>query len=270
MKDLQKKFGSWAIITGASSGIGKEFATQLAANGINVILLARREQLLKELSDTLHSRYKVDVKYASINLSDTNFLKEVETLTKGLDIGLVISNAGGARMGAFHKIPITDFESMIHLNVMAQMRLSHWFTSKLSNENKRGGLLLVSSTTAYQGVPYAANYAAAKAYILNLGEALNFEYKKRGIHVSVLVPGPTDTPGLTENEDADMVKHLPMKPQKPADLVSEGLKALLKNKSSHIGGRMNRIMGFMMKLLMSRKGASKFWGKMMFKMIKIK
>ncbi|PCJ63614.1 MAG: short-chain dehydrogenase [Bacteroidetes bacterium] len=265
-----KKFGSWAVVTGASSGIGKEFAIQLAGKGINLILIARREPLLNELSKKLKNRYNVEVRFASVDLSKPNFLIEIENITKGLDIGLVVSNAGGARMGAFSKIPMMDFEAMIHLNVMAQMKISHWFSTRRIKERKKGGLLLVSSTTAFQGVPYAADYAAAKAYILNLGEALNFELKKEEINVTVLVPGPTDTPGLTENQDADMASHLPMKPQTVDELVTEGLKALLKNKPSHIGGSMNRIMAKVMKILMSRKAASAFWGKMMYKMVTIK
>ena len=267
---LKEKFGPWALITGASSGIGKEFARQIAASGINVILLARRENLLHELAVSLKTEYNIDAKYGRIDLTDEDFLEQIETLTKGLKIGLVISNAGGARMGAFNKIPMADFESMIRLNVTAQMKISHWFSSRLLKENGKGGLLLVSSTTAYQGVPYGADYSAAKAYILNLGEALNFELKDKGINVSVLVPGPTDTPGLTENADADMVAHLPMKPQSVDQLVKEGLVALFKNKPTQIGGRMNRVMAAVMKTIMSRKGASAFWGKMMHKMVVLK
>ena len=268
--NFKEKFGPWAIVTGASSGIGKEFAQQIAASGINVILLARRESLLRELAESLKAKYKIEAKYGRIDLTEEDFLDQIETLTEGLQIGLVISNAGGARMGAFNKIPMSDFESMIRLNVTAQMKISHWFSSRLLKENRRGGLLLVSSTTAYQGVPYGADYSAAKAYILNLGEALNFELKDKGINVTVLVPGPTDTPGLTDNADADMVAHLPMKPQAVDKLVKEGLVALSKNKPTQIGGRPNRIMATLMKTMMSRNGASAFWGKMMHKMVVLK
>jgi short-subunit dehydrogenase len=264
------KFGDWAIVTGASSGIGKEFANQLAEKGINLFLLARREELLKELSVSLESKHPIKVKYARIDLTDNNFLEQIIEKTKGLKIGLVISNAGGARMGAFNKIPMSDFENMTKLNVQVHMKISHWFTSHLLQENRQGGLLLVSSTTAFQGVPYAANYAAAKAYILNLGEALNFELKEKEIHVTVLVPGPTDTPGLTDNTDADMVAYLPAKPQSVDKLVKEGLSAILKNKPIQIGSRMNRIMASVMKTFITRKGASTFWGKMMYKMVKLK
>lgn len=270
MKTIKDDFGTWALVTGASSGIGKEFANQLAKQGINVILIARRENLLKELSTNLERNYKIQAKYLVLDLTNDDIIERIEDVSKGLDLGFVVSNAGAARMGAFYKIPMTEFEAMIKLNVTAQMKISHWFTSRRIKKNKKGGLLLVSSTTAFQGVPYGADYAAAKAYILNLGEALNFELKDEGINVTVLVPGPTDTPGLNEHEDADMAAHLPMKPQSPSQLVNEGLVAILKNKPSHIGGRMNRIMSSVMKVVISRKGASKFWGKMMHKMVVIK
>jgi len=127
------------------------------------------------------------------------------------------------------------------------------------NNGLKGGLILVSSTTAFQGVPYAADYSAAKAYILNLGEALNYEYKDKGINITVLVPDPTDTPGLNDSDDANMASNLPMKPQTVDSLVKEGLIALLKNKPIQIGSRMNRIMSSVMKTIMTRKGASAFW-----------
>ncbi len=270
MKTLKEKFGSWAIVTGASSGIGEEFSKQLAQNGFNLVLLARREELLRKLAQSLKDKYNVEIKYACVDLTSKNFLIQIEEMTKDIDVRFLISNAGALRMGAFHRIPMADFERTINLNVMAQMKISHWFTSYLVKGDKKGGLLLLSSTEAYQGIPYSADYAATKAYILNLGEALNFEFRDKGIHVCVLAPGPVDTPSLTENPDADVVKYLPMKPQAVDLVVKEGLLAILKNKPSHITGRMNRISTFIMKTFMSRKKATALWGKSMYKMVYLK
>ncbi|MEO1216801.1 MAG: SDR family NAD(P)-dependent oxidoreductase [Bacteroidota bacterium] len=267
MKDLKNKFGSWAIVTGASSGIGKEFARQLASNGINLILFARRENLLEELSNQLKNDYKIQVRYKKLDLTEQEFVSTIEDVLKDIDVRLLISNAGAAHMGAFSKIAIEDLQSMVSLNVTAQLKISHWFTSRLIQEKKQGGLLLVSSSIAYQGTPYAANYSAGKAYILNLGEALNFEMKEHNINVSVLVPGPTDAPGLTERTDSNMKDNLPMKPQAVDELVKEGLAALLKNKPYQLGGKMNRMMTGMMGLMMSRAKASVFWGKKMKEMV---
>ena len=270
MKNNIQQFGSWAVVTGASSGIGKEFAFQLASKGLNIVLVARRESLLEELSKEITEKFNVLTKYIPLDLTENDFIVGLEEFTQKLNVGIVISNAGGARMGAFVKIPVTDFQSMIQLNVTAQMKISHWFSTRRIRELKKGALLLVSSTTAFQGVPYGADYAAAKAYILNLGEALNYELKNDGINVTVLIPGPTDTPSLNDNDDANMAEHLPMKPQAVDKLVTEGLNALQKNKPTQIGGMMNRIMASVMKTIMSRNGAAAFWGKMMHKMVHIK
>lgn len=270
MKTLKEKFGSWAMVTGASSGIGEEFAKQLAQNGFNLIILARREQLLSELAESLRSQYHIEVRYLRIDLTGKDFLTQIENIIKDIELRLLISNAGTLRMGAFHKLPMTDFENTINLNVMAQMKISHWFISYLFKINKKGGLLLLSSTEAFQGIPYSADYAATKAYILNLGEALNFELRDKGIHITVLAPGPVDTPSLTENPDADVVTYLPIKPQAVDSVVKEGLLAVLKNKPCHITGRMNRISTSMMKTFMSRRKATLLWGKSMYKMVYLK
>lgn len=267
MSTLHNTFGTWALVTGASSGIGKEFAYQLAEKGFNLILLARREYILEEIAKDLETRFSIQVKFQSFDLSKEIDTQVLEDLTKGLKLGLLVSNAGDGRMGSFNKLPINSLEGMIQLNVTSHLQLSHWYTSKLLKENKTGGLILLSSTTAFQGTPYATNYSASKAYVLTFGEALHYELKSKGIHVSVLAPGPTDTPGLNDNKDADLVSHLPTKPQDVKDLVKEGLNAILKNKPLQIGGASNRVMFKMMKLLFSRKAASAFWGKMMYKMV---
>ncbi|MEO1098333.1 MAG: SDR family NAD(P)-dependent oxidoreductase [Bacteroidota bacterium] len=270
MKEVKKKFGSWAIITGASSGIGKEFAYQFAASKINLVLIARRENLLEKLGDELKSKYDIEVIKLKLDLTEPSFIEKIDNEIVNLDIRLLISNAGAAHMGKYSKIPLADLESMAQLNVMAQLKLSHWFSNRLIKSEVSGGMILVSSTIAYQGTPYAANYSAAKAYILNLGEALNFELKDQNIAVSVLVPGPTDAPGLTERTDANMLESLPMKPQPVDQLVKEGLRALLKNKPSHIGGNVNRMMTRIMSMMMSRTKLSAFWGKKMEGMVYLK
>ncbi len=262
MKNLKERFGSWGIVTGASSGIGKGFAEQLAKKGFNLILIARRENLLNELAKTLTKNHNIEVRCLVLDLSSNDFINILNENVNNLDVGLLISNAGAGLMGAFNTISSNELEKMIRLNVLAQMKLSHWFTSLLLKKNKKGGLLLTSSTSCYQGVPYFANYSASKAYVLNLGEALNYELKSKGIHVTALVPGPTDTSAID-----DMRDHMPMKPQPVNLLVEEGLKALLKNKPSYIGGSINRVMVTIMKTFASRKKATAFWGKMTAKMI---
>lgn len=268
MKFNKEQFGPWAIVTGASSGIGKQFAKQLAEQGLNVVLIARRENLLNQISTELQRTYNVKCRVVVCDLSDPNFIDVVQEKTNDLDVGLMISNAGTGQMGAFTQVDSELLKSELNVNVMAQMEMSHYFSNRLLSKKRPGGLVLLSSTTAFQGVPMAGNYSAAKAYILNLGESLNQELKHRGIHVSVLVPGPTDTPGLNDVRDGvDLAKVMPMKPMTVEACVREGLKALNKNKPSHVSGRMNRFQAFMSKRVMSRKVNSTMWGVLLKKAI---
>lgn len=265
MNTLVKKYGPWALITGASSGIGQGFAKRLAKDGFKLVLIARREYLLKKLAKQLQDEYQTETRVVVCDLSDDNFMKQLDQSLDSLDIRLLISNAGGGRMGAFSKVNSNELLRMNHLNMSSHMTLGHSIITNLLNCNKRGGILFISSTASLQGVPYGANYSAGKAYLLNLAESLNYELKNKGIDVTALLPGPTSTPGFHENEDLDFNK-MPMKPMQIDVVVNEGLNALLKNKPSHIAGRTNRIMGAMGKRFLSRNTNTTMWGNLMKKM----
>lgn len=134
-------------------------------------------------------------------------------------------------------------QQFLRLNVKAHLDLAHHFGHHLA-QRKRGGLLLLSSTAGLQGIPFSAEYAAAKAYVLTLGEALHSEFQQKGVHVTVLLPGATDTPMLRAtglNPDK-----LPVKPMSPQQCVAEGLAALSANRATHIAGRLNRVMAALM------------------------
>lgn len=267
MKNL-KNFGKWAIVTGSSSGIGEEFANRLASLGHNIVLIARREVQLAEVAKNLQNSFNVETKIIPLDLTADNALDVIKKEIEGLDVGLLISNAGIAEMGAYTKVPYEKLDNEVQLNVNVQLKLTHYFSKFFQNKGK-GGIIMVSTAMALQGVPYAANYSASKSYVLNLGEALNYELKKDGVHVTAVMPGPTDTVMITNRTDADM-SGLPMKPQSTEALVKESLKALSKNKPTVVGGRMPKIMGAMGKRVMSRKGNVGMWGKMMHKMVHLK
>lgn len=240
MKRIDKnKFGPWAIVTGASSGIGKEFARQLAASGLNVVLVARRKSVLEDLGQGLTKQYDVQYRAVDVDLSDENFMERVISSTRDLDIGLVVSNAGAIVYGNFLTAERASLYQGLHLNVTSHLNLIHHFGQHLAARG-RGGVILVSSTAGLQGTPYMADYAAAKAYVLSLGEALHVEFEKLGVNVTVLVPGPTDTPMMANSgtEPGD----LPMKVMSAEQCAAEGLAALNANQSSHITGTMMRIM----------------------------
>lgn len=229
-------FGPWAVVTGASSGIGKEFARQLAANKVNVVLVARRLPLLEELGSHLADTYGIHYRTVGVDLRDDAFLTAVAEATDDLDVGLLISNAGDVRFGELLSLDQQTLSQSVRLNVLAHLRLAQHFGQRLARRG-RGGMLLVSSTVATHGAPLMADYAASKAYVLMLGEALHLEFQRHGLHLSVLLPGPTATEGVAASG-----LDLGMKPMSVEQCVREGLAALAANRATHIAGRRNRIM----------------------------
>jgi uncharacterized protein len=241
MKHINKNtFGPWALVTGASSGIGKEFARQLAASGLNLVLVARRLPLLEEVGSALANEYGIGYRTLALDLSEENFLERLETVTRDLDIGLVVSNAGTATPGTFLSHDPGHLHQTVRLSVLAHLDLAHHFGKKLA-ARKRGGIILLSGMGASQGVPYMANDSATRAYVLTLGETLNFELKKDHVHVTVLLPGPTYTP-LAENMGFD-ARSTPLSVEQT---VSEGLAALSANRPSHLSGALFRAMNRLM------------------------
>src|SRR5438309_10094959 len=233
------QFGPWALVTGASSGIGKEFTRQIAASGINVVLVARREALLAELGRAIAQEFDVQYRALAMDLSQEGFIEGIADATHDIDIGLVVSNAGTANPGEFLKLDRQLLQATLRLNTMSHLDIAHYFGRKLA-ERRRGGLILVGAMGAENGIPYITNDAAAKAYVHSLGEALHYEFKPLGVCVSVLAAGFTNTPVL-EKFGFDP-KTMPMKPMSVEQCVSEGLSGLLKNRSRVVPGRLNRIM----------------------------
>lgn len=254
----KNRFGPWALVTGASSGIGREFAEQIAASGINVILVARRERLLEELGQRLAKDFSVEYRVVAADLAQPDFLPKLAAATDDLDIGLVVSNAGTGNPGTFLSLDRQDLEALLRLNTMSHLALAHHFGQKLAARRK-GGLLFVGAMGVMLGNPYMANDAAAKAYVLVLGESLHPAFRELGLHVSVLMPGPTETPVLAKF--GFDVATMPMKPMAVDQCVAEGLEALIANRVTCIPGRMNRILFSLMPRALVRKMVAKMFGR---------
>ncbi|ORW33817.1 hypothetical protein AWB91_06560 [Mycobacterium paraense] len=232
------RFGPWAVVTGASSGIGREFAHQLADAGINVVLVARRLAALQELGSALARGYGVDYRAVGVDLSDPGMLTPITQATNDIDVGLLVSNAGAALPGPFVGSDLQAQRAILRLNTAAHVGLTHHFGERLVRRG-RGGIVLVSALGAKHGVPYLAHTAATKAYVASLGAGLHGELAKHGVHVTVLHPGPTRTPAIAElGLDPDT---LPMPPMAPDDCAREALRALERNRTHCIPGRLNRV-----------------------------
>lgn len=189
IKKLQTKYGPWAVVTGASEGIGKEFALRLAEAGINTVLVARRNELLAALANDLETKHSVSTRVIAADLATDAGVHEVIQQTKSIDVGLLVAAAGFGTSGLFADGDIEAELAMINVNCKAVAALSHAFGNRFI-ERRRGGIVLLSSLVAFQGVPRAANYAATKAYVQSFAEALRLELKPLGVDVIASAPGP--------------------------------------------------------------------------------
>lgn len=192
--DFVDRYGPWAVVTGASSGIGAEFARQLAAARLSVVLVARRRERLEALAAELRAAHGVEVRVCAHDLAEPSAIDALAAAVAELELGLVVNNAGLSWKGSFLEQDLAAARRMIELNCQAPVALTHALAPRLAARG-RGGVVIVSSTGAFQGLPWSAVYGATKAFDLLLGEALAVELAGRGVDVVTLAPGGTDTEG---------------------------------------------------------------------------
>ena len=180
------------MVTGASEGIGQCFAEELAKAGMNVVLVARRLEKLNALAKTLEAKYKIMCPVIQADLSNIEQLEVLLEITDKLDIGLLICNAGFGTAGNFLDAEIETEMSMLSVNCTAVTKLVHHFGRKFKNKGV-GGVILLSSIVATQGVGRSAHYAATKAYVHTLGEGLQQEWNGSGLDLLIVAPGPVET-----------------------------------------------------------------------------
>ena len=189
---LKNKYGEWAIVTGASSGIGLELATQLADASFNLIINARNSEKLKSVEQELKSKHNIQIKIVDADLSESNGIEKIIAASQNLNVGLLINNAGYGTSGLFLDSSLHQEINMLKVNCEAVLSLTHYFSQRFKKQ-QRGGIIFLSSLVAFQGVPYAANYAATKAYIQSFAEALTIELKPFGVDVLTAAPGPVES-----------------------------------------------------------------------------
>jgi uncharacterized protein len=190
--NFKEKYGSYALVTGASAGIGKAFAYLLAERGLNLVLVARREDRLKEIVDELSGKYKIEAVSIPMDLSKDGSAGELFEKVKDLDIGLLVNNAGFGYYGRFVDQDENKFVEMIKLNILGFTLLTRRFAQYFIGK-KRGGMVLVSSLAAFQPTPGMALYGATKGFELLIGEAIAEEIKGKNVDITVLCPSATLT-----------------------------------------------------------------------------
>jgi short-subunit dehydrogenase len=260
MSAFYDQYGPYALVTGATSGIGKAFAFELAALGFDLVIVARSQQNLIQVSEELMKKHPVKVHYRANDLSEKSEVDELLQSVQDFNIGLIINNAGWGIPGVFEKHTIEDSMRELQLNVTTPMKISDNFVREFANKRKRSGMIFLSSIAGYTGSPYLAGYAAAKAWVLNFGMAISVELKPKGVDVLVVAPGPTRT-GMFGIKNLNFDK-LPMHWMQPNEVAKQGLKALGK-KNVVIPGKLNRIMNIMSSRIMSKPFAMFMFGKMM-------
>ena len=248
MASFAEKYGPWALITGASAGIGKEVAKQLAERGLNLALVARRKEKLEELAANLEKNYGVKIKVIPCDLSSKDFLATIDQACGGLEIGMLINNAGSpSYRGSILDRSAEEISNTIHFNVHVQAMLAYHFGKKMAQRG-RGGIIQVASITGHFSMPHMTEYSASKGYQIQFGECLHYELKKFGVDVLVLSPGATKT----ERLDFGM---------KVEPVVRAGLDNLGK-RPSLITGMINWLIVFRTRYLLTRKGVIRVKGDM--------
>ncbi|WP_341530555.1 SDR family oxidoreductase [Nostoc sp. UHCC 0302] len=216
-----------ALITGASSGIGKAFADELAARQTNLVLLARSEEKLNQLAKQLQDQYKIKVDVIVKDLTEANAAAAVFDVikTKGLTIDLLINNAGFGEYGDFAEGDGEKQVKIVQLNILALVDLTHKFLP-LMRQRGAGGIINVSSITGFQPIPYLSVYAASKAFILSFSEALWAENFPYGVRVLVTCPGPIETNFFAEANFPTALARSTDKMYSAKKVVCETLQAL--------------------------------------------
>ena len=243
---LKQKYGKWAIITGASSGIGFELATQLAKAGFNLIINARHLDKLQKVEKYLKSLSNIDIKIVASDASDIEGIDKIIEAAQGLGIGLLVVSAGYGTSGNFIDSSLHSEINMLKVNCEALLSLTHYYSQQFVQQ-KRGGIILMSSMVAFQGKPYSANYAATKAYVQTLAEGLAVELKPHGVDVLAAAPGPVES-GFSQRANMKMSMSL-----NPSQVGVPILKAL--------GNKTTVLPGFLTKLLVYSLRTVPRWGK---------
>jgi hypothetical protein len=242
----------YALITGASSGIGEEFARQLAAQGWSLILVARSQDRLEKIRSELMSAHMgIDVVAIPLDLAVSDAPADLFQRTQAarLDVELLINNAGFGAFEEFASLDLARVRQMIDLNIVALVELTHLYMQPML-QRRRGGIINIASVAGFAPLPYSTVYAATKAFVKSYSEALFEETRHRGVHVMAVHPGTTETNFFRVAGESPLSHRARM--QTSAQVVRESLRAFDRKKSAAVTGASNRLLVVILKLLPRR------------------
>jgi uncharacterized protein len=254
MTAFRERYGPWALVAGASAGLGEAFARALAARGLRLVLVARRSGPLEALAAELRARPGVEVRTAALDLARPDVADEAERTVHGLEVGLLVYNAAHSVIGPFLDHRLEEQLRVIDVNCRGPLALAHRLGAQMARRG-RGGIVLMTSLAGSQGGPLIASYAASKAFNLVLAEGLWAELGLRGVDVLACRAGATDTPGYASSRPKATV---PL--QDPVRVVEETLQALGRGPSLVPGG-LNAFSAFLLGRLLPRRSAVRIMGR---------
>ncbi len=257
------RYGPWAIVAGASEGLGAAYAEELALRGLNLVLVARREELLQDLASRLSGKYGVETRTLALDLSLADAAERIAQTVSDLEIGLLIYNAALSVIGPFLERPVEDHLKELQTNTFTPMKLIHHLAGQMLARHC-GGIVLMSSLSAFQGSAYISNYAATKAFNIVLAEGLWEEWRAQGVDVLVCIASSIKTPHYlaSQPQPTGGLGDMAMEPEQ---VMREALDALGKGPYV-IPGRMNRVTSFVMRHFLPRRMTVRLMGRILRKM----
>ena len=246
MKSLKDRYGEWALVTGASDGIGKAFAIELAKSGINLVLVARGADRLNRVSDHLVDTFAIETRILPADLATPEGVDSVLEIASTLDIGIFVPAAGYGTSGDFVDSAVKNELDMLDVNCRAVLKQTHYFARKFV-ERDRGAIILIASLVGFQGTPRAANYAATKAYIQSLAEGIRVELRSKNVDVLAVAPGPVKS-GFAQRAHMEMG-------------AADTPPAVAKQALASVGKRFTARPGFWGKLLGYSMALTPRWGR---------
>ena len=255
--NLKQRYGKTAIVAGASEGIGAAFSVCLAAEGMDLVLIARRIAPLQQLAHSLENKYKVNVTCLACDLSGTDAANQIEETLNGREINILIYNAALSYLGPFLDNSEENHLQAARLNMLTPLNLVHFFGGKMVNKRK-GAIVLMTSLAGLQGSGYLSVYASTKAFNRILAESLWYEWKNSGVDVIACCAGATATPGY-KNTNPEKSGFFAPRVLEPEEVAKECLR-MLGSKPSFITGKGNRVASFIMQKILPRKMAVNIMG----------